>query len=118
MRIRQPDCGAASKGVALHDTGADVLAITGKPISDIFVTDGEPRFRELEPAALVIEDGHQPRAVRLPRSQPPQHPHSLARARRAGAHRHAASHQLIAIDPPVVAAPLDARDITPRRETR
>ena len=39
-------------GVALRDTDADVEAVAGKPIGEIFVDDGEDRFRELERAAV------------------------------------------------------------------
>ncbi len=50
---------AAKLGVAFRDTDTDVVAVAGKSISDIFVTDGEPRFRELESAALAaaLSDG-------------------------------------------------------------
>ncbi|MCP2350049.1 shikimate kinase [Nonomuraea roseoviolacea] len=39
-------------GVAFRDTDADVEAVAGKPVSDIFVEDGEERFRELEREAV------------------------------------------------------------------
>lgn len=39
-------------GVPLRDTDADVEKVAGRPIGEIFVTDGEPRFRELEAAAV------------------------------------------------------------------
>lgn len=39
-------------GVATRDTDADVEATAGKTISDVFVEDGEPRFRELERDAV------------------------------------------------------------------
>ncbi|WP_312888528.1 shikimate kinase [Nonomuraea rhodomycinica] len=39
-------------GVAFRDTDADVEAVAGKPVSDIFVEDGEGRFRELEREAV------------------------------------------------------------------
>jgi shikimate kinase len=39
-------------GVAFRDTDADVEAAAGKPISDIFVEDGEARFRDLERDAV------------------------------------------------------------------
>lgn len=35
-------------GTGLHDTDAAIEAAVGKSISDIFVDDGEPAFRELE----------------------------------------------------------------------
>jgi shikimate kinase len=44
---------AARLGVGFTDTDADVAAAAGKPVSDIFVEDGEPVFRELERAAVV-----------------------------------------------------------------
>jgi shikimate kinase len=48
-------------GVELRDTDADVEAVAGKPVSEIFVDDGEGRFRELEAkavdAALASHDG-------------------------------------------------------------
>jgi shikimate kinase len=48
-------------GVRLRDTDADVEALAGKTISDIFTEDGEPAFRELERnavrAALAEHDG-------------------------------------------------------------
>lgn len=52
---------AAGLGVAVRDTDADVEATARKPVSEIFVDDGEPRFRELERdavlAALAEHDG-------------------------------------------------------------
>ncbi|MER6513733.1 shikimate kinase [Nonomuraea sp. NPDC001636] len=39
-------------GVAFRDTDADVEAVAGKPVADIFVEDGEARFRELEHQAV------------------------------------------------------------------
>ncbi|MFI7614747.1 shikimate kinase [Nonomuraea terrae] len=39
-------------GVAFRDTDADVEAVAGKPVPDIFVEDGEARFRELEHEAV------------------------------------------------------------------
>ncbi|WP_449061767.1 shikimate kinase [Planomonospora algeriensis] len=39
-------------GVAFRDTDADVEAAAGKPVSDIFVEDGEERFRALEAEAV------------------------------------------------------------------
>jgi shikimate kinase len=52
---------AGRLGVAVRDTDADIAAAAGKPISDIFVNDGEPAFRELEQravaAALAEHDG-------------------------------------------------------------
>ncbi|MBO9567622.1 MAG: shikimate kinase [Cellulomonas iranensis] len=47
--------------LAVRDTDADVEAVTGKTVADVFVEDGEPRFRELErdavAAALAEHDG-------------------------------------------------------------
>jgi shikimate kinase len=39
-------------GVGFRDTDADVEAAVGKSIGDVFVEDGEDRFRELERAAV------------------------------------------------------------------
>ncbi|MEV7170899.1 shikimate kinase [Streptomyces sp. JL4002] len=47
-------------GVPYRDTDADIVASQGRPISDIFVDEGEPYFRELERqavAAAVAEHG-------------------------------------------------------------
>jgi shikimate kinase len=43
---------AARLGTSFRDTDADVEAVAGKPVSDIFVDDGEERFRELEAEAV------------------------------------------------------------------
>lgn len=40
-------------GVPVRDTDADVETAAGRSISDIFVEDGEPAFRELEHAAVI-----------------------------------------------------------------
>jgi shikimate kinase len=40
-------------GVAVRDTDADVAAVAGKSISEIFVDDGEEHFRSLERAAVA-----------------------------------------------------------------
>lgn len=44
---------AARLGVPFTDTDAQIEAAAGKPVSDIFVEDGEPAFRELERAAVA-----------------------------------------------------------------
>jgi shikimate kinase len=44
---------AARLGVEFHDTDADVGAAAGKPVSDIFIENGEDAFRELERAAVA-----------------------------------------------------------------
>nr|WP_206442215.1 shikimate kinase [Streptomyces boncukensis] len=38
--------------VVFRDTDQDIEAAAGKPVSEIFLDDGEPRFRELERAAV------------------------------------------------------------------
>ena|ERR1022692_2753448 len=48
---------AARLGVGFTDTDAEVEATAGKPVSDIFVEDGEPAFRELERAAVELALG-------------------------------------------------------------
>ncbi|MFF3213785.1 shikimate kinase [Streptomyces sp. NPDC002886] len=40
-------------GVAYRDTDADIVAAQGREISDIFIDEGEPHFRELERAAVA-----------------------------------------------------------------
>ncbi|MFL6152639.1 MAG: shikimate kinase [Ornithinibacter sp.] len=40
-------------GLPLHDTDAAIEAAAGRTISDIFVEDGEPAFRELERAEVA-----------------------------------------------------------------
>lgn len=40
-------------GVPLRDTDADIERTAGKPIGEIFIDDGEERFRELERAAVA-----------------------------------------------------------------
>jgi shikimate kinase len=40
-------------GVGFRDTDLDVERVAGKSISDLFVQDGEPRFRELEQMAVA-----------------------------------------------------------------
>lgn len=44
---------AAGLGLTIRDTDADIEAAAGKPVSEIFVDDGEPRFRELEREAVL-----------------------------------------------------------------
>ncbi len=44
---------AARLGLPFRDTDADIEARTGKPIAEIFVDDGEERFRALEREAVA-----------------------------------------------------------------
>jgi len=44
---------AADWGVGVRDTDEDVETVAGKPVQEIFVDDGEPRFRALEKAAVA-----------------------------------------------------------------
>lgn len=44
---------AGALGVGFRDTDDDIVAATGRPISDLFVDFGEVRFRELERAAVA-----------------------------------------------------------------
>lgn len=44
---------AVRLGVEFRDTDADVGAAAGKPVSDIFIENGEETFRELERAAVA-----------------------------------------------------------------
>ncbi|MEV7971869.1 shikimate kinase [Cellulomonas sp. NPDC089187] len=46
-------------GVGFRDTDADVALAAGKSVPEVFVEDGEPRFRELErDAVLTALDAH------------------------------------------------------------
>lgn len=45
---------AQRRGVEFRDTDADVEARAGRSIADIFIDDGEPRFREMERDAVRI----------------------------------------------------------------
>lgn len=46
-------------GLPFRDTDADVEAVTGKTVGDVFVEDGEEKFRELEAQAVrAALDGH------------------------------------------------------------
>jgi shikimate kinase len=44
---------ATRLGVPFTDTDAEVEAVAGKPVSDIFIEDGEPAFRALERVAVA-----------------------------------------------------------------
>jgi shikimate kinase len=44
---------AARLGVSFIDTDTQIEATAGKPVSDIFISDGEPVFRDLERAAVA-----------------------------------------------------------------
>ena len=67
--VGPPGAGKSTVGAALaerwqlavRDTDADVEAVVGKTVADVFVEDGEPRFRELErdavTTALVEHEG-------------------------------------------------------------
>ncbi len=52
-------------GAPLHDTDAAIEATAGKSISDIFVDDGEPAFRELERAEVARALAQEPGVVAL-----------------------------------------------------
>ena len=40
-------------GLPMRDTDLDIEAVAGKPIGEIFIDDGEERFREMERAAVA-----------------------------------------------------------------
>lgn len=52
-------------GIALHDTDAAIEQRAGKSISDIFVDDGEPAFRDLERAEVARALAEEPGVVAL-----------------------------------------------------
>lgn len=62
---------AAHLGVGFADTDALVEAVAGKPVGDIFVTDGEPEFRRLEREAVAAAlAGADQMSVGSPSGQP------------------------------------------------
>ena len=52
-------------GVPLHDTDAAIEAAQGRTISDIFVEDGEPAFRDLERAEVARAVAEEPGVLAL-----------------------------------------------------
>jgi len=44
---------ASSLGVGFRDTDGDIVAATGRPVSDIFLLDGETEFRRFEAGAVA-----------------------------------------------------------------
>jgi shikimate kinase len=52
-------------GVAFRDTDADVEETAGKAVAEIFVDDGEPRFRELEREAVTTALASHPGVLAL-----------------------------------------------------
>ena len=56
---------AALLGAEFAETDAMVEETAGKPVSDIFIADGEPAFRDLERAAVARALDHHPGIVAL-----------------------------------------------------
>jgi len=56
---------AAHWGVRFRDTDADVEAVAGKAVADIFVEDGEPEFRQLEREAVTTALASHPGVLAL-----------------------------------------------------
>ncbi|MGQ4513531.1 shikimate kinase [Streptomyces sp. DW26H14] len=52
-------------GAQYRDTDADIVAAQGKEISDIFLDDGEPHFRDLERAAVAAALAEHPGVLAL-----------------------------------------------------
>lgn len=52
-------------GVPYRDTDADIVAAQGREISDLFVDEGEPYFRELERAAVAAAVAEHPGVLAL-----------------------------------------------------
>ena len=67
---------------AYRDTDADIVAAAGKPISDIFVDEGEPHFRELERAAVRDRGRRAHRRARARRRRRPRRGDPRAARRR------------------------------------
>ena len=45
---------AKNLGVGFRDTDADIVAVTGKTVAEVFIDDGEEHFRALERTAVEI----------------------------------------------------------------
>jgi shikimate kinase len=56
---------AQQLGTGFRDTDDDVVTLAGKPVSDIFVDDGEATFRELELGAVARALGEWPGVLAL-----------------------------------------------------
>lgn len=56
---------AQRTGLAVRDTDTDVETATGTSISDLFITGGEARFRELERAAVLAALAEHPGVLAL-----------------------------------------------------
>jgi len=56
---------AAGLGVGFTDTDAVVEAAAGKPVADIFISDGEPEFRRLEREAVATALAGEPGVIGL-----------------------------------------------------
>jgi shikimate kinase len=56
---------ATRLGVGFTDTDTSIEATAGKPVSDIFIDDGELAFRELERTAVAVALGEQDGIVGL-----------------------------------------------------
>lgn len=52
-------------GVAFRDVDDDIVELAGKPIMDIFATDGEPVFREMEERAVAAALAEHPGVLAL-----------------------------------------------------
>lgn len=52
-------------GLPYRDTDADIVAAQGREISDLFVDEGEPYFRELERAAVAAAVAEHPGVLAL-----------------------------------------------------
>lgn len=80
---------AARWGVPARDTDADVERLAGKPVAEVFVDDGEARFRELEheAARAALDDAGEAGGVLALGGGAVLHPlteEALARYRAAG----------------------------------
>ncbi|WP_156753892.1 shikimate kinase [Actinokineospora pegani] len=56
---------ADALGLGFRDTDADIVAAQGRPVTDIFATDGEAVFRELEEQAVAAGLAEHPGVLAL-----------------------------------------------------
>jgi shikimate kinase len=54
---------AGRLGIPFVELDAEIERAAGRSVRDIFATEGEPRFRELEAAALTKAAGHDPSVI-------------------------------------------------------
>ena len=71
-------------GTTFRDTDTDIVATAGKEISEIFIDEGEPHFRELERQAVRAAVAEHRRRARAGRRRRPRRGHPRAARRPPG----------------------------------